>query len=245
MRSSGTRSRSPIYQPLPMLISSTQVSFTVGSIFSLTGICFRMKFQTIFPQNRCLNSWYIQMHIFITTAIPQKKMNFGDWNRVPIVVKLNSTGTTWIVIFDLYLIKFIFNRFIIPLDIILIVCSHKILLFSSNNHLVIDRNNLDNISTILLAILKKKIKNSANNTHYPPACGQSSMTCYTLGCRQRSSINVPFVSHWQTACLANVNLDVIDRTRMWQKNTWACLTVLCNVNKNGMLYRRKRGQKHG
>ena len=36
--------------------------------------------------------------------------------------------------------------------IILIVCSHKILLFSSNYHLVIDRNNLDNISTILLAI---------------------------------------------------------------------------------------------
>ena len=40
-----------VYQPLPMLISSMQVSFTVGSIFSLTGICFRMKFQTIFPQN--------------------------------------------------------------------------------------------------------------------------------------------------------------------------------------------------
>ena len=80
------------------------LSFTVGSIFSLTGICFRMKFQTIFPQNRCLNSWYIQMHIFINT------------------------------------------------DIILIVCSHKILLFNSNYHLVIDRNNLDNISTILLAI---------------------------------------------------------------------------------------------
>ena len=64
------------------------------------------------------------------------------------------------------------------------------------------------------------------------------MTRYTLGCRQRSSINVPFVSHWQTARLANVNSNVIDRTRMWQKNTWACLTVLCNVNKNGMLYRR-------
>ena len=77
-----------------MLISSTQVSFTVGSIFSLTGICFRMKFQTIFPQNRCLNSWYIQIHIFITTD-PAKKMNFGAWNWVPIVVKLNSTGTTW------------------------------------------------------------------------------------------------------------------------------------------------------
>ena len=64
-----------LYQPLPMLISSTQVSFTVGSIFSLTGICFRMKFQTIFPQNHYLNSWYIQMHIFITTD-PANKDEF-------------------------------------------------------------------------------------------------------------------------------------------------------------------------
>ena len=79
----------------------------------------------------------------------------------------------------------------ISLDIILIVCSHKILLFSSNYLLVIDRNNLDNISTILLAIQKKIIiliimvlvalfffKNSATIIpiicRYPPACGQSS-----------------------------------------------------------------------
>ena len=44
----------------------------------------------------------------------------------------------------------------------LIVCSHKILLFSSNYLLVIDRNNLDNISTILLAIQKKN-NNFDNN----------------------------------------------------------------------------------
>ena len=67
-----------------------------------------------------------------------------------------------IVTSDLYLIKFIFNRFI-HLGIILIVCSHKILLFSSNYHLVIDRNNLDNILTILLAIKKN---NNFNNNGY-------------------------------------------------------------------------------
>ena len=56
-----------------------------------------------------------------------------------------------IVTFDLYLIKFIFKCFI-RLGIILIVCSHEILLFSRNYHLVINRNNLDNIPKILLAI---------------------------------------------------------------------------------------------
>ena len=73
-----------------------------------------------------------------------------------------------IVTFDLHLIKFIFIWFI-RLDIILIVCSHKKLLFSCNYHLVIDRNNLDNISTILLAIFKKKFfKIAPLIAHYLP-----------------------------------------------------------------------------
>ena len=55
-----------------------------------------------------------------------------------------SLETLGIVTFDLYLIKFILNLFI-RLDIIWVVCSHEILLFSGNCHLVINKNNLDNI----------------------------------------------------------------------------------------------------
>ena len=75
--------------------------------------------------------------------------------------------TNGIVIFDLYFIKFILSLYK-HYDIILIVYSYVILRFSDNCHsLLIDRNNLDNILTILLAIQKdKNIATIAPIAHY-------------------------------------------------------------------------------
>ena len=160
-----------------------------------------MKFQTIFPQNRCLISWYIQMHIFITTD-PSKK---GWILELEIGFQLFSSSILLephgIVTFDLYHIKFIFNWFI-RLDIILIVCSQKILLFSCNYHLVIDRNNLDNISTILLAILKNTI-NSATNS--PLQCSIYPGE-HMHQCMQISFVHVTFLPYMHTVQVGSISV---------------------------------------
>ena len=64
-----------------------------------------------------------------------------------------------IITFDTNFIQFILSSFI-RLDIILIVCSHKILLYIKNCLFVIKRNHLNKVSTNLELI---SIKNSATN----------------------------------------------------------------------------------
>ena len=176
-----------------MLISSTQVQLHCRVDFFTYRNLFQNEISDDFS-SKSLLKLLIHSNAHIHNYRSRKKrwiLELEIWFRLSSSsILLEPHG---IVTFDLYLIKFIFNRFI-HLDIILIVCSHKILLFSSNYLLVIDRNNLDNISTILLAIQKKNNnfenngiggaiflkKNSATITpiicRYPPACGQSSMT---------------------------------------------------------------------
>ena len=70
-----------------------------------------------------------------------------------------------------------------------------------------------------------------SEAHYPPAWVVFD-DC-TLNCCQCSSTNVPFVPHWQTVLLANVNPNVIDHTRMWQKICEHVWQFICNVHRNG------------
>ena len=141
-----------LYPPLRMLISSTQVQLHCRVDFFTYRNLFQNEISDDFSSKSLLKLLiHSNAHIHNYRS-RKKKMNFGAWNLVPIVVKLNSTGTTWdrnlwpvsyqIHFQQIYTFRHYFDS-----------------LFSQNINylLVIDRNNLDNISTICLPFKKKII----------------------------------------------------------------------------------------
>ena len=150
-------------------------------------------------------------------------MNFGAWNRVPVVFKLIITGNTWDR--NLWPVSYqIYFKLIYTFRV-----RHYYDTLFSNCHLVIDRNNLYNIFDDFVSYSKFFLKSSATSRPLSHnAWVLSLMTCQKVvlsGCR-RSSMNIPFVSHWRAMLLG-----------MW---TWMWLTVLwfvtIDINKTLIAY---------